>query len=73
MFFWFLFSTENAAEKELWRENTDHKDSGEFMFSVDFFLQSTHHDEDIQFVVLGTLFTQVILKGKFPASCFFCL
>lgn len=28
----FLFSTENAAEKELWRENTDYKDQGEFIF-----------------------------------------
>ena len=26
-----LFSTENAAEKELWRENTDHEDPGEFI------------------------------------------
>lgn len=26
-----FLSTENAAEKELWRENTDHKDSGEFL------------------------------------------
>lgn len=28
----FLFSTENAAEEELWRENTDYKDPGEFFF-----------------------------------------
>lgn len=59
----FLFSTENAAEKELRRENTDHKDSGEFLSSVDFFfsVHSTRHDEDIQFVALGTLSTQVIM------------
>lgn len=28
----FLFPAENAAEKELWRENTDYKDTGEFVF-----------------------------------------
>ena len=28
----FLFSSENAAEEELWRKNTDHKNTGEFVF-----------------------------------------
>ena len=29
--FLFLSFTENAAEKELWREDTDYKDPGEFL------------------------------------------
>lgn len=81
--FAFCSSAENAAEEELRRENADHKDSGEFMFSADFFFSpcSRHtktllvrrqHVEDVQFVVLGTLFTQVILKGGIP-SILFCV
>lgn len=30
--FEFLSSTENAAEKELWREDANYKDPGKFIF-----------------------------------------
>lgn len=74
----FLFSTENAAEEKLWRENADYKNPSEFIFIHPLFPQYTTFvsscDKCIHFVVrVNFILIQVVLIKDEMFACSFSL